>query len=144
MIVPSLSQGHLGCGEPVHSALPRRLFLLLANQRLTCAQNLLFVLVGRPGVLLGEKVEVRLADCLTGVGQASGVRPRLVGAEKTAPAVLEVVWSGMLSMSVCNRNRSWASAASARLLGDVAVVGDNPGDARLVQEVLPDGLDFPP
>src|SRR5262249_4825180 len=29
-------------------------------------------------------------------------------------------------------------------LGDVAVVGDDPGDARIVQEVLADGLDVPP
>ena len=29
-------------------------------------------------------------------------------------------------------------------LGDVAVVGDDPGDARVVQEVLADGLDVPP
>ncbi len=29
-------------------------------------------------------------------------------------------------------------------LGDVAVVGDNPHDMRVIQEVLPDGLDVPP
>ena len=29
-------------------------------------------------------------------------------------------------------------------VGDVAVVGDNPRDVRIVQEVLPDGLDVPP
>ena len=29
-------------------------------------------------------------------------------------------------------------------LGDVAVIGDDPGDARVVQEVLADGLDVPP
>ena len=29
-------------------------------------------------------------------------------------------------------------------LGDVTVIGDDPGDARVVQEVLPDGLDVPP
>ncbi len=85
-----VAQWHLGGGNPLYAAIEMDIFFLFADHRLAGADDLLFVLVGRPRVFLREEVEIRLADRLLGVAQAKVSRMGFIDAEKAAGRVLEV------------------------------------------------------
>ncbi len=85
-----VAQGHLGGGNPAHAAVEVDPFFLLADDGPAGAQDLLFVLMGRPGMFLGEEIEVRLADRFGGVGQAEERSQGLVDAEEAALSVLKI------------------------------------------------------
>ena len=76
-------------------------------------------------MLLGKKVEVRLPDGLTGIGQAKDLRLRLVDADEAALPVLEVD----LVRNVIHKGVQQKPFVGQRFLG-VLEVGDVNGGAR--------------
>src|SRR6185312_3754014 len=65
-----VAEGHLGRGDPAQAAVEPYLLLFFAYQRPARAHDLLFILVSRPGMFLGEEVEIRLADRRSGISEA--------------------------------------------------------------------------
>ena len=85
-----VAQGNLGGRDPGDAPVGPGLLLLQADERRAGAHDALLILVRLPGVLLGEKVEVRLADRLTGITQSEDPRHGVVDAHKATVPVLEI------------------------------------------------------
>ena len=89
-ITVRVAQGNLGGRDPGDAPIGPGLLLLQADERRAGAHDALLILVRLPGVLLGEKVEVRLADRLTGITQSEDPRHGVVDAHKATVPVLEI------------------------------------------------------
>ena len=115
------------------------LLFLFAHERLAGAEDLLFVRVGRPGVCLGEEVEIRLAHRLRGVAQAEGSRQRLVDADEAAGGVLEVDVVGQ----VIHERVQQVAFLGQGLLRPLALVGQDaaPGPVQRFAQAADDRPD---
>src|SRR5262249_48562169 len=79
-----------GRQDPTLASVRPRLLLFFLQNRLACADDLLFICEGTLRMLLAEHVKIRLVDCLAGIAESEAGRQRAADPDKPAVTVFEI------------------------------------------------------
>src|SRR5215831_4978704 len=86
----AVDQWQFGRQDPTLASVRPRLLLFFLQNRLACADDLLFICEGTLRMLLAEHVKIRLVDCLAGIAESEAGRQRAADPDKPAVTVFEI------------------------------------------------------